>query len=179
MSLLESSNAPRWRVTSFLPPLSGQRIEVDAVYPQDRFFKITTNIPRRVKTSLPRQQDEGSEAISSSSCQKLLRRETVGTTFTALETLSPSFYAGPTHSLPSPVHPGTQSTSADTRVQTLPVGSRSLLAQPPHPQGTHCQVKGIIVSITKQKGGENCGLKAQGKETGILYRLLNVQFKTW
>lgn len=64
-----------------------------------------------------------------------------------------------------------------TQVQVLPVGSP--LAPSPRPTGTHCRVKGIVFSIKKQKGTKNCGLKAQGKETGILYRLLNVQFKSW
>lgn len=81
MSLSEPSNAPSCRVMSFLPPPSGQRMKADAVYLQDQFFKITTDILRRLKTSLPRQWDEGSEAISCSSCQKLLAKGTGGSWF--------------------------------------------------------------------------------------------------
>lgn len=124
-------------------------------------------------------RDEGREDISCSSYQNFLVRQTGKCWFMVLGTLSPSFYVDPMLSLPFLVQPGIQSTSADTEVQTLPVGSRSPFMPPPHPQGSYCQIKRIVVSISIQKGGKSCGLKAQGKETGILYRLLNVQFKTW
>lgn len=80
----------------FLSPPSGQRMKADALYLQDWFFKITTNIPRRLKTSLPRWRDEGSEAVSCSSCLKLLGKRTGGSWFAVLWSLSPSFYSGPT-----------------------------------------------------------------------------------
>lgn len=166
---MEPSSAPSCRVTNFLPPLSEQRMEVHAVYSQNKFFKITTHV-------LPRQQDEGSEATSCSSCQKLLWKGTGGSGSQCCRPFFPVFMLVP-RSLCLPQCILAHKAHWQTQVQALPVGSP--LAPPPRPTGTHCQVKRIVFSTMKQKGRKNCGIKAQGKETGILYRLLNVQFKTW
>lgn len=169
LSLLEPSSAPSCRVTNFLPALPEQRMEVDAVYSQNQFFKTATHI-------LPRQRDEGSEATSCSSCQKLLWKGTGGSGSQCCRPFFPLFMLVPC-SLCLPQRILAHKAHRQTQVQVLPVGSP--LAPPPRPTGTHCRVKGIVFSIKKQKGRKNCGLKAQGKETGILYRLLNVQFKSW
>lgn len=123
-------------------------------------------------------RDEASKDISCSSCQKFLVRQTgkccynVVDSFSLFLCWSHALFAFPSatwHTKHISRHWSPDSPCGlQVPFYTTPTSPRNLL-----------QVKGIVVSITRQKGGKNCRLKAQGKETGILYRLLNVQFKTW